>query len=168
MRAIGRRLLRFRSCSDFERSEQRAKHYTLFYSSHSLSLSLLVPVGLGSLRETFTATSISVRVKNRSSPASLRLASLRCTALTGFHGWSELANKGSRRCCSLLSKIRGLQSSSPRCYYLKGKGDMKTRWRRNSFVAYAAVRLFSRIGIYEYSSSGACLQFKASSWRRGG
>ena len=61
------------------KSEQRAKHYTLFYSSHSLSLSLSLSLALRSflsasalsLRETFTATSISVRVKNRSSPASL-------------------------------------------------------------------------------------------------
>ena len=76
----GRGLLRFRSCSDFERSEERTASealYTFLQLSLSLSLSLsaalrsFLSASALSLRETFTATSISVRVKNRSSPASL-------------------------------------------------------------------------------------------------
>ena len=62
----------------------------------SLSLSLLCP--LLALRKTFMATSISVRVKNRSSP--LRFASQR--RRTDFHGWSGLPNKHHRRSPSHL------------------------------------------------------------------
>ena len=62
----------------------------------ALSLSLLCP--LLALRETFMATSISVRVKNRSSP--LPFASQR--RLTDFHGWSGLPNKHHRRSPSIL------------------------------------------------------------------
>ena len=54
----GRGLLRFRSCSDFERSEERTASealYTFLQLSLSLSLSLarssLVPVGVGSLSQ---------------------------------------------------------------------------------------------------------------------
>ena len=79
-RAIGDSFVSVRAATSRGANSERST--TLFYSSLSLSLSLL-----SALRETFTATSISVRVKNRSSPASLRFAApLYYTALAFMAG----------------------------------------------------------------------------------
>ena len=84
------------SFSFVQRLRELLERSEALYTFLQLSLFLLCP--LLALRETFMATSISVRVKNRSSP--LPFASQR--RLTDFHGWSGLPNKHHRRSPSIL------------------------------------------------------------------